>query len=222
VWGSTSAGGCSPTVYTCAWRCANNVGGNGGAGLNLNDGSNDYGTYGAGGGGSRGGWSPVSRLCIIGGLAGSGGAGSSFISLGNYSSHVGGGGAANYSPGWAGPPYTPGQANTYIAPPGFVNGNAYSGGGGGGGIHEMGLYTPASQPICPNCRYIQMAPSSPSPSVGSNGLASGLGGSGRVIFAYPSDKPDITYISPTLTWNCYQANGRKFYMFCGGTGTITI
>jgi hypothetical protein len=223
VWGSTSPGGWNPAVYTCAWRCANNRGGSGGAGRNINDGSNDYGTYGAGGGGSRGGWSPVSRLCIIGGVGGDAGQGCSFISVGNYTPAVGGGGATIYSPSSAGPPYAPTGGNTRYGTPGTTNGTAYSGGGGGGGIHEMGINTPANQPICPNFRYLQYSPSFPNPNdLVSYGLASGLGGSGRVIFAYPSDKPDITYISPTLTWNCYQANGRKFYMFCGGAGTITI
>jgi hypothetical protein len=221
VWGSTSPGGYNPTVYTCPWRCANNVGGRGGDGKNITDGANDYGTYGAGGGGSRGGWSPVSRLCIIGGLPGAGGTGCSFIGVNSYVFGGGGSGAAIYSPSSAGCPFAPTGGNTCYNAPGAVQGGSNTGAGGGGGLHEMGVFTPANQPVCANCRYIQTAPSAPTTTI-SNGLPSGTGGSGRVIFAYPNDKPDISYISPTLTWNCYNANGKKFYMFWGGTGTITI
>jgi hypothetical protein len=50
----------------------------------------------------------------------------------------------------------------------------------------------------------------------------GTGGSGVVIIRYPSNRKDISIISPGLTWTRTISNGFKIYTFTAGTGTITL
>jgi len=85
-------------------------------------------------------------------------------------------------------------------------------GGGGGGAGNAATYS----------NYYQTAPMQPS---GAGGRRSGHGGAGSIIVSYPSDQPALTSISPTLTVSNGPtgtvANGRRYYCFTGGTGTIT-
>ena len=84
------------------------------------------------------------------------------------------------------------------------NGAAPGGGGGGGGTGD--LPTPGTQ----------------TRPVGPNGSASGTGGAGHVIISYPSEQANISNIPPSLSWTSGVANGRKYYCFSGGAGTITV
>lgn len=223
VWASTCPGGWDPATYPTPWRAINNKGGNGGAGITVCDGTLNYGYYGGGGGGGRVAWSPGPNVPICGADAGAGATGPCcwWEVPGCCLTAGGGGGRRIYTPATAICIAAPNHQSPYTAAPGNPLGSNNSGGGGGGGVHEA---TSASG-TCPigDNRWRHWSPTCSNPtSSPSYGWASGTGGSGVVIFAYPSDKPDITSISPTLTWSRYTINGRKFYMFKAGAGTITI
>jgi hypothetical protein len=55
-----------------------------------------------------------------------------------------------------------------------------------------------------------------------NGGGDTNGGSGIVIFRYPSNFNNISTIGAGLTYTLTTANGYKIYTFTAGTGTITI
>ena len=51
---------------------------------------------------------------------------------------------------------------------------------------------------------------------------SSSGGSGIVILQYDSAKANLTSIAAGLTYQWYNAGGKKTYVFTAGTGSITI
>jgi len=186
------------TPATTACR-SNNGGGNGGAGCSLTEPYSGY-YYGNGyGGGGGGGFmlqtSPADARTNKGRSLGGGN----------------GGGAGGYAIHEASP------SNYTIVSNSADNGFATMGGGGGGGVSAG---APSS------CMGVGLQQgyigSCEGPFAWCYGRRSGNGGSGTVLFSYPSEMPDLSYVAPTLGYWYLCYGGRKIYQFCSGTGSITI
>lgn len=202
--------------------CNGRVGG-GGGGSGLGDGRGATGEAGISCGAPL---TTAQRSAINGGGNGGGGRNVNDGSI-NYGTFGGGGGGSRtasspttlnvcafLAPGggiggdWGGT-----GAHQYQASGGQDGTSGSAPGGGGGGAGSSATIT--------NCW--QIAPQG-SPT-GGNGKASGNGGAGHVILSYPSDKPALSYIAPTLVVSNGPtgtiSSGRRYYCFSGGTGTIT-
>lgn len=158
---------------------------------------------------------------------GNGGAGLAVSDGSNtYGTFGGGGGGSRlaYNPGnvlcvcafvapggGAGGPWGGQGAHQYQASGGSNAGDGLAPGGGGGG---------GGSAASPNGTFFYQTSCSPI-----QGRQGGNGGAGQVIISYPSDKPALTNIAPTLIVsngpNGTIQNGRRYYCFTGGTGLIT-
>jgi hypothetical protein len=169
---------------------------------------------GANGSSGSGGRSEGSSTVYSGGTGSDGGNGGASVSPNTtYSSEGGGGGAGGSASGW--------NSGNGIASSITGVSVGYAGGGAGGQYSSSG-----SVGLGGTGRGGSAAANSGA-GAGSGGNFGGgdkLGGSGVVIYAYPSTAPALTTIPGTLTYTVDTTTraGYRVYKFTAGNGTVTI
>ena len=169
---------------------------------------------GATGSSGSGGRSEGSTTVYTGGAGSDGGNGGSSVSANtSYASEGGGGGAGGSASGW--------NSGNGIASSITGTLTYYAGGGAGGQYSNAGSAGSGGT----GRGTSGIANSGAGAGAGGNfGGGDKLGGSGVVIYAYPSTAPALTTIPGTLTYSVSTSSrtGYRVYTFTAGSGTVTI
>ena len=169
---------------------------------------------GATGSSGSGGRSEGSSTVYSGGTGSDGGNGGASVSPNTtYASEGAGGGAGGAASGW--------NSGNGIASSITGTSTYYAGGGAGGQYSNAG-----TAGLGGTGRSTSGAANSGAGAGAGGNFGGGdkLGGSGVVIYAYPSTAPALTTIPGTLTYSVSTSSrtGYRVYTFTAGTGTVTI